>query len=205
MPLKKAVFGLQCFWGESALAKIDGVVKTRVGYAGGTAPKPTYQNIQDYTEVIEATFDDQKISYQDLLDYFWTHHDPTDHRKKQYRSAILYSDDEQKTLAEASFNKVKAAKPSIETYVQKLDHFYVAEDYHQKYWLRCQPRIFNALNLTDEQVIDSPLAAKMNAFMAGYDNFDVLQQLKKEYNLDDGLVKAVEDIAKRGGDPRACH
>ena len=49
MPLQKAVFGLQCFWGESALAKIDGVVKTRVGYAGGKAPTPTYKNIQDYT------------------------------------------------------------------------------------------------------------------------------------------------------------
>lgn len=151
------------------------------------------------------TFDDSKITYQDLLDYFWKHHDPTLQRKKQYRSAILYLDDEQQALAEASFKKVKEAKPSIETYVEKLDHFYQAEDYHQKYWLRCQPEVFKALKLNDSEVVDSPLAAKVNAFMAGYDRYDVLKQLKEEYKLDDEVAKVIEEIAKRGGDPRACH
>jgi peptide-methionine (S)-S-oxide reductase len=83
--------------------------------------------------------------------------------------------------------------------------FYQAEDYHQKYWLRCQPRIFNELALTDEQVVNSTLSAKLNAFMAGYNNFDVLKQLAKEHNLSDSLVSTVEKIARAGGDPRACH
>lgn len=139
------------------------------------------------------------------MDYFWGHHDPTLQRKKQYRSAILYLDDEQKGLAEASFKKVKEAKPSIETYVEKLDHFYQAEDYHQKYWLRCQPKVFNALKLNDQEVVDSPLAAKVNAFMAGYNNYDVLKQLKEEYKLSDEVADEIEEIARRGGDPRACH
>uniref|UniRef100_A0A7E4VBG6 peptide-methionine (S)-S-oxide reductase n=1 Tax=Panagrellus redivivus TaxID=6233 RepID=A0A7E4VBG6_PANRE len=206
MSLKSAVFGVQCFWGsESAFAKLNGVVKTRVGYAGGTTPNPTYRAISDYTEVVEAQFDDSVVSYQALLDYFWKIHNPSIHRKKQYQSAILYVDEEQKLLAEASLARVRAEKPDIETYIAKLDHFYPAEDYHQKYWLRCQDQILSKLKLSDAEIIDSPLTAKINAFLAGFDNYDVLHQLAEEYKLSDSVVKQVEEIARAGGDPRACH
>ena len=67
MPLQKAVFGLQCFWGESALAKVDGVVKTRVGYAGGKASDPTYKNIQDYTGRFSLKKLSQFLPFQKLL------------------------------------------------------------------------------------------------------------------------------------------
>uniref|UniRef100_A0AC35GJ43 Peptide-methionine (S)-S-oxide reductase n=1 Tax=Panagrolaimus sp. PS1159 TaxID=55785 RepID=A0AC35GJ43_9BILA len=206
MPLKKAVFGIQCFWGaESSLAKVDGVIRTRCGYAGGTTPNPTYQAIADHTEVVEAQYDDQLVSYDTLLRHFWQAHDPTLHRKKQYQSAILYTDDEQKVLAEASYEKVKKEKPNIETYVKKLDKFYEAEDYHQKYWLQCQNRIHKELNLTNKELVESPLAAKINAYLAGYNNFDVLKKLQIEYKLSDSLTETIEKIARAGGDPRSCH
>ncbi|KAH7727374.1 peptide methionine sulfoxide reductase [Aphelenchoides avenae] len=206
MALKKAYWGIGCFWGESALAKIRGVEKTRVGYAGGTSVNPTYTNIGDHTEITEVSYNPDVVSYSDLLTWFFSHNDPTEHHKKQYQSAILYVDPEQKELAEAAVaEEQKKRSKKVETYVQKLDKFYQAEDYHQKYWLRCQPRIHKALNLSDAELVDSVLAAKINAYLAGYNDFDELERLSKEHNLDKQLVSEVQAIARAGGDPRACH
>lgn len=80
--LERAYFGLQCFWGESAWAKLKGVVVTRVGYAGGKQPNPTYKNIKDHTEITEITFDPKVIEYSKLTNFFWKHHNPAERRKK---------------------------------------------------------------------------------------------------------------------------
>lgn len=80
--LERAYFGLQCFWGESAWAKLKGVVVTRVGYAGGKQPNPTYRNIKDHTEITEITFNPKVIEYSSLVDFFWKHHNPAERRKK---------------------------------------------------------------------------------------------------------------------------
>ncbi|CAD5211618.1 unnamed protein product [Bursaphelenchus okinawaensis] len=196
---------MQCFWGESAFAKIDGVLKTRVGYAGGKQSDPTYDNIKDHTEVTELVFDENVVKYDSLLDFFFSHHDPNARRKTQYRSVILYVDDEQKQQAEASLDKVKKRYPNPETTVEKLDKFYQAEDYHQKYWLRCQRDVHRALKLNDKELVDSVLAAKINAFLAGYDRYDVLNDLAAQHKLEPALVNKIEAIAKAGGDPRSCH
>ncbi|TMS34559.1 hypothetical protein L596_002125 [Steinernema carpocapsae] len=207
MTLRKAYFGMQCFWGaESSFAKVTGVLKTRVGYSGGTTKTPTYKSIGDHTEITEVIYDDSVVSYAAILDWFFSHHDATIHRKKQYQSGILYIDEEQKKLAEEALAKArKNAASELETYIQPFTEFTVAESYHQKYWLRCQDAIHQQLQLSDRELIDSPLAAKVNAFLAGYSNFEVLKQLQKEHNLNEGLVAKIEEIARRGGDPRACH
>ncbi|KHN82475.1 Peptide methionine sulfoxide reductase [Toxocara canis] len=205
---RRAYVGMQCFWGvESSFAKIDGVMRTRVGYAGGTTQSPTYKNIGDHTEITEVQFDEKVVSYERLLDWFWEHHNPTERHKKQYQSAILYIDDEQKRIAEQSLKHIqeKYGNQKVETYVKKLDQFYQAEDYHQKYWLRCQSAVLSKLNLNDQQVVESTLAAKVNAFLAGYDNFDVLKNLAAQHHLSDDVTKLIEEIARSGGDPRACH
>jgi len=207
LELSRAYFGMQCFWGvESSFAKLRGVLRTRVGYAGGTTHSPTYRNIGDHTEVVELQFDPTLTSYQSLLDWFFRHHDPTIKHKKQYQSAILYEDNIQKESAEASkvvqerrYNRV------LETYIKSLDAFYQAEDYHQKYWLRCQSSILRELNLGDRELVMSTLAAKVNAYLAGYDDFDVLKLLSTENGLSDQLVRVIRSIAEAGGDPRACH
>ncbi|KAI1727616.1 peptide methionine sulfoxide reductase domain-containing protein [Ditylenchus destructor] len=207
-PLKRAYVGMQCFWGvESSFAKLSGVKKTRVGYAGGQMLNPTYANIGDHTEITELQYDEKQCTYKDLLDWFFAHHDPTVPHKKQYQSAILYVDDEQKSEAESALNQQqkKYGSKKVQTYLTKLDIFYQAEDYHQKYWLRCQRPIFNQLKLSEAEVVDSVLAAKLNAFMAGYDSLEVLKQLAEEYNLPNELTLLIESIARAGGDPRACH
>uniref|UniRef100_A0A0R3RS23 peptide-methionine (S)-S-oxide reductase n=1 Tax=Elaeophora elaphi TaxID=1147741 RepID=A0A0R3RS23_9BILA len=206
--LQRAYLGMQCFWGaESTFAKLDGVLATRVGYAGGTTMSPDYDNIGDHTEITEVQFDEKIISYDQILNYFWRNHDPTRVHKKQYKSAILYINDQQKEAAKQSLKKLqeKYGNRKIDTYVQKLVQFYQAEDYHQKYWLRCQTAIFEKLNLNDEEMVSSLLAAKVNAFLAGYKNFDLLKQLAVKYQLDDDVTKLIESIAVTGGDTSACH
>ncbi|KAL3994032.1 Peptide methionine sulfoxide reductase family protein [Acanthocheilonema viteae] len=206
--LQKAYLGMQCFWGaESTFAKLDGVLATRVGYAGGTTVLPNYRSIGDHTETTEIQFDEKIISYDKILDCFWENHDPTEVYKKQYKSAILYVNDQQKDIAQQSVKKIqeKYGNKKLDTYVQKLVRFYQAEDYHQKYWLRCQTAIFKKLNLSDEEMVTSLLATKVNAFLAGYKNFDVLKQLADKYRLDDDVIKLIESIAMAGGVAGACH
>ncbi|KAK6735339.1 hypothetical protein RB195_018503 [Necator americanus] len=196
---------MQCFWGESAFAKLSGVKQTRVGYAGGTTINPTYSDIGDHTEVTEVQFDPSLISYRQVLDFFWSHHNPAERRKKQYQSAILYETEEERKVAEQTYADAKAKFGTIETYIVKLDKFYQAEDYHQKYWLRNKKDIFNELELSDSQVANSILATKMNAFCAGYTNFSELKDLQQEYGLSESFVEKVKKLASSGGDPRACH
>lgn len=155
----------------------------------------------------EVQFDEELTSYEKLLNWFWKHHDPTKQHKKQYKSAILYVDEKQKEMAERSLKMMqeKYGNRTLDTYVVKLDHFYQAENYHQKYWLRCQAAIMEKLNLSDEEMVSSPLAAKVNAFLAGYNNFDVLKQLAHQYKLDEAVTKAIENIARTGGHTSPCH
>jgi peptide-methionine (S)-S-oxide reductase len=144
-----AVFGMGCFWGaEKMFWKIPGVISTSVGYAGGTTPNPTYQEVcSGYTghaEVVQVVYDPTRVTYADLLKVFWENHDPTQGMRQgndvgtQYRSAIYTTSEEQ--LAEALASReafepvVRAAGyGSITTEIRKLDGYYFAEDYHQQY------------------------------------------------------------------------
>ncbi len=141
-----ATFGAGCFWCvEAVFQRLDGVQSVTAGYAGGTTPNPTYEEVctgnTGHAEVAQITFDPSKISYEKLLDVFWEAHDPTTLNRQgadvgtQYRSVIFYSDEQQKLAAEKS--KQEAAKKfsdPIVTVIQPLDHFYRAENYHQQYF-----------------------------------------------------------------------
>jgi peptide methionine sulfoxide reductase msrA/msrB len=146
--LKKATFAGGCFWCvESDFEKVDGVVEAVSGYAGGHKDNPTYREVSaggtGHTEVVQVHYDPEKASYDQLLDVFWKHVDPTDaggqfvDRGDQYRTAIFYHDDEQKMQAEASKQKLQASgrfdKPIV-TEIVPLTKFYPAEDYHQDYY-----------------------------------------------------------------------
>jgi peptide-methionine (S)-S-oxide reductase len=113
-----------------------------VGYAGGTTSAPTYHSIGDHTEVFQVDFDPETVSYEELLQFVWTSHDPTRPAfKTQYASLILAHDDEQFAAAQESASRLSDAigRP-LATRIERLDRFWVAEDYHQKYYLR-QDRI----------------------------------------------------------------
>jgi|SRR5579884_464530 len=146
---EQAVVGLGCFWGaEKAFWNLPGVYTTAVGYAGGFTPNPTYEEVcsgrTGHTEAVLVVFETAKASYAEILRAFWEGHDPTQGMRQgndvgtQYRSAILYSSDEQRRVAESSratyAEKLKAAGyPEITTEIAPLEHFYYAEDYHQQY------------------------------------------------------------------------
>jgi peptide-methionine (S)-S-oxide reductase len=144
---KKATFGAGCFWGvEAAFRQIDGVTKTEVGYEGGTLENPTYQDVCSHTtghaEVVEVTYDPDRVSYERLLDAFWAKHNPTQRNRQgwdigdQYRSVVFVHDDEQRAAAERSKVELDASsryrKPVV-TQIEPAQTFYAAEDYHQQY------------------------------------------------------------------------
>jgi peptide-methionine (S)-S-oxide reductase len=147
--LQQAVFGLGCFWGAERLFwETEGVYTTAVGYAGGTTPDPTYQQVctgdTGHAEVVLVVFDPATVRFEDLLRVFWENHDPTQGMRQgndigtQYRSMICTLDDGQQTAArlsrEAYQAQLSAAKlGAITTEIVPLDTFYYAEDYHQQY------------------------------------------------------------------------
>ena len=142
---KKATFGAGCFWGvEAAFRQIEGVTGTRVGYSGGTLDRPTYEDVcshrTGHAEVVEVTYDDDAVSYEQLLDVFWRKHNPT-HRNRQgwdfgdqYRSVVFVHDEEQRAIAEASKAREQGSyRKTIATQIEPAPTFYEAEDYHQQY------------------------------------------------------------------------
>ena len=144
---KKAAFAAGCFWGvEKILSKIPGVVGTSVGYAGGIAKNPTYEQVctgrTQHAEVVEVVYDPARVSYDELLIAFWEYHDPTTINRQgpdvgsQYRSVIFVYDDEQKKAAHRSkqtLEKAKVFQDPIVTEIVPAKEFYQAEEYHQKY------------------------------------------------------------------------
>ena len=148
--MKKATFAAGCFWGvEEAFRHIPGVTKTRVGYIGGNTENPTYKQVctdtTGHAEAVEVTYDPSRISYAELLDAFWTCHDPTTMNRQgpdegtQYRSVIFHHDVEQEKIAQESLKEVEASrifKSPIVTEIVPAGKFYDAEEYHQQYFTK---------------------------------------------------------------------
>ena len=146
--LEKATFGSGCFWcAEAVFERVKGVKDVISGYAGGDADDPSYDEVcsgsTGHAEVVQITYDPNVISYDELLGIFWKTHDPTTLNRQgndvgtQYRSIILYQNDEQKKLAEKykdELNKSGAWDKPIVTEIKPLTKFYKAEDYHQDYY-----------------------------------------------------------------------
>ena len=142
----KATIAGGCFWGmEDLLRKLPGVIDTTVGYTGGKVANATYQNHEGHAEAIEIVYDPQKISYEQILEFFFKMHDPTTLNRQgndvgsSYRSAIFFHDEEQHRIAEAVKAKVNASgkwpRPVV-TEIVKAGPFWSAEEYHQDYLLK---------------------------------------------------------------------
>ena len=132
----RATFALGCFWcPEAQFGLLRGVLKTRVGYAGGTRPSsPSYKNLGDHSECVQIDFDPQCLSYRQLLDAFWSWHDPiSQYGSGQYASAIFYQTDEQRREAEESKGeRERVCRRALPTRIDRLNTFTRAEEYHQK-------------------------------------------------------------------------
>lgn len=146
--MEKATFGAGCFWGvEVAFANIPGVTATAVGYEGGHTKSPSYKDVctdaTGHAEVVELDFNPEKVSYEQLLEAFFSLHDPTQLNRQgpdwgtQYRSAIFYHSESQKAAAEAKIAELteagRFAPKKIVTKIEPAQTFWRAEDYHQRY------------------------------------------------------------------------
>ena len=143
-----ATFGAGCFWCvETLFAQLKGVDTVLSGYAGGTVKNPTYKEIctgeTGHAEVIQISYDSSLLSYTELLEVFFNVHDPTTLNRQgndegtQYRSTIMYANEEQKNMAQEYINQIDANgtfQNKIVTTLEPMDTFYVAEDYHQDYY-----------------------------------------------------------------------
>jgi peptide-methionine (S)-S-oxide reductase len=144
----KATFGAGCFWHvEDLLNKTKGVKSTTVGYIGGQLTNPTYEEVctdtTGHAEAVEVEYDPDEISFEELLDVFWSNHNPTTLNQQgpdvgiQYRSAIFYHDEKQKEIAEKSKQELEKSDKfdnPIITEIVPAPTFYKAEEYHQKYF-----------------------------------------------------------------------
>lgn len=145
-----AILAGGCFWGmQDIIRNIPGVLSTEVGYTGGTLKSPTYEDMKTgktgHAEAVKVEFDSSKISYKDLLGYFFRMHDPTTFNRQgndigtQYRSSIFYTSDEQRQVAEEVKAEVDAAKKwprPVVTQIVPAGEFYTAEEYHQDYLVK---------------------------------------------------------------------
>lgn len=183
---ESATFALGCFWGPDArFGAMDAVVRTRVGYAGGTKDNPTYENLGDHTEVVQIDYQPEECSYRDVLEIVFDAHDPHQQpTKTQYQNVVFHTSDDERTAIESVLGDRGLTTEEIATRIEPLDAFYPAEAYHQKYRLRNHRLSEQFTDYSDEAFRESPAAAVLNGFVAGHIDSD---------ELDDELAALVAD------------
>jgi len=169
-PIQTGTLGGGCFWcTEAVFSELKGVEKVESGYSGGTVPNPTYEQVctgrTGHAEVVQITFNPTVISYKEILQIFFTVHDPTTLNRQgadvgaQYRSAIFYHNEEQRMIAEQVVKEIEDAKiwdAPIVTQLAPFEAFYKAEDYHQEYFKQNPYQSYC-------QVVVAPKVAKFRA------------------------------------------
>lgn len=176
------------------------MVRTRVGYAGGTKVDPTYTNLGDHSETIEIDYDPSVITYEKLLEVFWDSHNPTSRPfSQQYASIILYHDEEQEQLATVSREREEARRGvQLFTEIRPYSTFYLAEDYHQKYWLQQVPALMEELRSLYPDPMDfvnSTAVARLNGYVGGNSSLQDLEAALEDLDLPDELLAGLLDAA----------
>lgn len=198
--METATLGMGCFWGpDSRFGHLPGVIRTRVGYAGGTSADPTYRNIGDHTETIEIDFDPSRLSYETILTIFWQNHNAIKDRhfkERQYLSLLLYHNEKQQAIAQ----RVKAEQEhetgkKIQTEFQPYTAFYRAEERHQKYFLNRFPKALETiLPLFSDYTtfVDSTIAARLNGFVREFGTLADIKAEISQWGLDPNSYSILE-------------
>jgi methionine-S-sulfoxide reductase len=193
--VETATFALGCFWCPDAqFGILPGVVRTRVGYAGGTTLNPTYRNIGDHTECVQIDYDPAILPFDQVLDRIWTGHNPClGTGIRQYQYAIFFETEAQRKAIETSRDRVEEqlGKP-VKTQILRLTTFTLAEDYHQKYELRCTEGLIEelrALYPDPKDFRDSTAAARVNGYIAGRGTRAQLDAEERRLGLSDEGLK----------------
>jgi len=176
------------------------VVRTRVGYAGGTKINPTYYDLGDHSETIQVDYDPTQITYQELLNVFWDSHRPViQFQSRQYMSVIFYHNEEQKRLALETKNReeAKLSTDKIYTGIIPASDFYLAEAYHQKYYLQSVPDIledFQSMYPNIKGFVDSTAVTRVNGYAGGNGTLATLQAELSSLGLSAAGNKKLLDI-----------
>lgn len=183
------------------------MLRTRVGYCGGTTEAPTYRKIGDHAEAIQIDFDPQRVSYDQLLEIFWTAHNPCRRPwSRQYMSAVFYAGEAQREAIERTRKLYVGEDQTVHTEISKLDRFWVAEDYHQKYALRSDGELAAQVLgffTSEAEFREAPVVTKLNAFCAGElsrEDFDAELAKFGYHAIGDGVV---EGIGQESADARS--
>lgn len=180
--VETATFGMGWFWGPDArFGHLPGVIRTRVGYAGGSKENPTYREMGDHSETIQIDYDPVQISFEELMDLFWKHHNSLrKDRSRQYLSLLLFHDEQQKEKAlEKKSEWERMLGGEIQTEIVHYTTFTLAEDYHQKYYLKrykTATQTLNSLYPDHTAFIHSTLTARLNGFVKGFGTWDGLKR-----------------------------
>jgi len=181
---------------------MPGVVRTRVGYAGGTSENPTYHHLGDHTETIQIEYDPTLVSYRELLDAFWAGHDSARPAlSQQYASTIFYHDDEQERLARVSKERQETQYGhKVYTEIVPATTFYLAEDYHQKYRLQQSPEFmseFGAIYPDHADFVNSTAAARVNGYLGGHGALADLQEEIDDLVLSPAARERLLEVVQR--------
>jgi len=195
---EKATFGMSWFWfPEGLFGAAPGVIRTRVGFAGGSSKDPVYCKMDDHTETVDVEFDPNVTTYDEMLKYFWANHNSTSNCSRQYMSAIFYQSPEQKSKAEDSMKAEQERLGSsriIQTKILPAREFYLAEDYHQKYLLQRHSHLLEELDIEPgPELVHSHVATRLNGYLGGYGTLDDFENECKELYL----PESVEEFVKR--------
>jgi len=182
------------------------VIHTRVGYAGGSTENPTYYSLGDHSETIQIDYDPTQISYRQILDVFWASHNPIyEPWSRQYMSIVFYHSEEQKRLAiETKESEEARLGKHILTEIVPFSEFYLAEDYHQKYYLRQEPALmaeFSAIYPATEDLIASTAVARVNGYVGGYGKLATLEKELGLLGLSEAGIKILLKIVAGGLEP----
>jgi len=175
-----------------------------VGYAGGTAKDPTYYNLGDHTEAVQIDYDPTQVSYQELLDAFWAGHNPTAPAlSRQYMSILFLHSEEQRELAtEARDREAARRQTSIYTEIVPASQFYLAEGYHQKYYLRQAPELMGEFSLIYPEEADfvaSTAGARVNGYLGGHGTLVAVQEEVGELGLAPDAADRLLEMVRASG------
>ena len=179
-------------------------MRTRVGYAGGSKPCPTYHSLGDHAEAIQLEFDPRRVTYEELLDLFFAGHRPTRSSwKRQYMSAIFFADEAQRQLAVARRDKAAEEWGSeVFTEILPADSFYRAEDYHQKYYLQRYRELMDELHVpypNFRDLVDSTAAARLNGYIGGSRTHELQREDLGHLGLSEAGQRILLKVARRPG------
>lgn len=204
--IRTATLAMGCFWGPEALfGHMPGVVRTRVGYAGGTSEHPSYRQMGDHTETLQIDYEPAILPFEEILDTFWNNHNPmniNDYKGRQYMSLLFYNDEnERQTIRQVLEKRKGQGKGEPDTWIAPYSGFHLAEDRHQKYYLKRYPDAMEKLGTlypSGTDLANSTLAARLNGLAKGYTNLErIISEIREWPDYPDDrelMIKLIKHI-----------